>query len=154
MPTGQKHLIQCTCILHQFSKMKDPPYHQFVVFSIVDDDDKFVTHYAQCNNCGVIHRVIDLCKSEVLRGRESFVALPKIDEIKASLPSKVCEILDASNVDISTYENAKFIVDNQRWGEFCILSSEKDEGARVVKYLQIIGANIVRVETKILQEEF
>lgn len=134
--------------------MKNPPFHHFPVFSVIDDNDQVQMKHAQCNNCGVIHRVIDICRSEIMHGKEAYAAIPRIDEIKMSLSSNLQTILDGSNVDISVYENAKFIVDNKRWGEFVILSKETEGSLRTVKYLQIMGENIIRVEMINTQEDF
>ena len=66
---GQKHLIKCRCVLPQFKKLDNPPVHKFVVFSALNEEGNVVTKYAQCNNCGVIHKVTDLCTSEIIPGR-------------------------------------------------------------------------------------
>ena len=44
---GIKHLIECQCILPQFKKRENPPYHKFVVFSIIDDVDEVLEKFAQ-----------------------------------------------------------------------------------------------------------
>ena len=62
---GFKHLVQCHCILPQYRKMKDPVFHKFVVFSTIDKKDNVEPKNVQCNNCGVIHKVFDICKSEI-----------------------------------------------------------------------------------------
>lgn len=154
MSRGQRHMIRCNCILHQFSKMKDPPNHHFSVFSVINDDDSVCVRFAQCNNCGIIHKVTDLCKSEIMYGREAFGALVSIDDVKASLTREIREILEANNADLAIYEHAKFILTNQRWGEHVVLSSDQSDGLRTVKYLQIIGETLVRVETVTLEEGF
>ena len=82
---GVKHLIQCHCILPQYKNSPEPIFHKFVVFSEIDEEDNFVTKLAQCNNCGVIHKVVDACKSEIVRGMEESSAILTIPEIKKSL---------------------------------------------------------------------
>ncbi len=39
MPRGQKHLIECHCILPQYRRSSNTVYHKFVVFSVIDDSD-------------------------------------------------------------------------------------------------------------------
>ena len=46
--------------------MKNPPAHEFIAFSILGEDDKVEESYVKCNNCGITHKVVDLCKSEIL----------------------------------------------------------------------------------------
>ena len=76
---GLKHLIECHCVLPQFRKRENPPYHKFVVFSLIDDSDTAIPKHARCNNCGVIHNVIDICKSEILPGQEVGAVMTKKD---------------------------------------------------------------------------
>ncbi len=153
MPSGHRHLVRCTCILHQFSKMKDPPFHHFPVFSVVNDDDEVQIKHVQCTNCGIVHRVFDLCRSEILHGREAFGAIQSVGDVKVSLTPNVREVLDASNVDVTVYEHARFIIDNKKWGEHVVLSSESEGGWRTVKYLQILGEALIRVESATNKEE-
>ena len=77
---GINHLIECQCILPQYKKRNNPPFHRFVVFSIVDDSDDVVEKFSQCNNCGIVHRVYDICKSEIASGHESLNSLPSKDD--------------------------------------------------------------------------
>ena len=43
------HLIECRCILPQYKKAIDPPFHKFVVFSVIDKFD-VVLEKACCGN--------------------------------------------------------------------------------------------------------
>ena len=80
--TGQQHLIQCHCVLPQYRGRKDPVYHKFTVFSIIDESDTVVPKFVQCNNCGVIHKVYDICKSEIITGKDEMRNTAKIDDFK------------------------------------------------------------------------
>lgn len=125
---GIKHNIQCLCVLPQYRKRPNPPFHEFVVFSIIDESDTVEEKYAQCNNCGVIHRVVDLCKSEVATDRAEIVILSK-DDIKMMLPSPVVNTLENYQCDLPTWEHALFIVNEQTWEDFVILERNTiDEG--------------------------
>jgi hypothetical protein len=64
MDKGVKHLVRCRCILPQFKDKPNPPAHQFAVFSVLDDQDVLKVGFAQCNNCGIVHKVTDICLSE------------------------------------------------------------------------------------------
>jgi len=70
MKRGMKHLIECHCILSQYRDRQDAIYHKFIVFSEVDEGDTVIPKFVNCNNCGICHNVIDLCKSIInTRGR-------------------------------------------------------------------------------------
>lgn len=144
---GQKHLLQCRCVLQQYKNVANPIKHQFMVFSIIDDDDNVVQKYAQCNNCGLVHKITDICKSEILSGKEQSNAIVTIDEIKCSLPSNLVAILERNNSDLPTYEYAQFILENKRWGEFVILGVEEEAGVKQGKYIRIMSETFFKVET-------
>lgn len=120
MARGVKHNIQCLCVLPQYRKTKDPPYHEFVVFSVIDDSDTVEEKYAQCNNCGAIHKIIDLCRSEIATDRAELVILTK-DDIKLMLPSPVVDTLNNYQCELPTWEHALFIVNESKWGDFVVL---------------------------------
>ena len=85
MLAGVKHVVECRCVLPQYKKTSNPVYHKFVVFSILEKDKTKVS-FIQCNNCGIVHKIIDLCKSEILNGKEQLSSLETIEDIKISLP--------------------------------------------------------------------
>lgn len=139
-------MITCRCVLPQFKRTKDAPLHQFVVFSTEDDEGNFCVRFAQCNNCGIVHKVIDYCRSEIC-AKEAMASIPTIDDIKLALSPRLAEILDANNVDLATWEKAKFIIENKRWGDFVVLASDVDDDLRQGKYVQILGENLFTVST-------
>lgn len=142
---GQKHLIKCRCVLPHLKGRTDSPQHQFIVFSIINDEDAVVPRYSQCNNCGIIHKVVDICKSEILSSKESMSSILSIEDIKHSLPTNVVDILERNQADLSTWENVQFIIENKQWGQFVLLSQEEESGEKVGKYLSILGENFFRV---------
>ena len=74
-------MVECHCVLPQYRNRKEVVYHSFVVFSIIDEAGTVIPKHATCNNCGVIHNVRDICKSEIIPGRE-IGAVIEIDDIK------------------------------------------------------------------------
>ena len=144
---GQKHLITCRCVLPQYKKLKDPPAHRFIVFSTIKDDDSVVIKYAQCNNCGVIHRVINVCNSEIMSGKDHMNSLMSIDEIKTSMPKNIVNILEANYVDLPTWEAVRFILQNKIWGEFVVLTTETEGEETTGKYIRILGENLCSVDS-------
>tara|TARA_R110001592_G_scaffold188358_3_gene433517 strand:+ start:21236 stop:21697 length:462 start_codon:yes stop_codon:yes gene_type:complete len=145
MPKGIKHNIQCLCVLPQFRKSSNPPKHEFVVFSVIDNSDTIEPKLAQCNNCGVIHNIIDLCKSEIVTNREELVLLTK-DDIKIMLPKPVIDLLENYNCDVPTWENALFILQEESWGEIIILERNKTEDGYDGKVLRFKGTNKYAIE--------
>ena len=145
MPHGTKHLIRCRCVLPQFKRLHEPPPHMFTVFSIINDDDTVNVSYAQCNNCGVIHKIVDICRSEIMSGKEDMPTLMTVDDYKASLPEKLVDILSKNNADLASWEAANFIYENKRWGEFVVMTIESDNGTQQGKYVQILGDSLFKV---------
>ena len=93
MKRGVKHLVQCHCILPQYRKQKDPTFHKFPVFSVIDESDTAVVKYAECNNCGAAHKVYDVCKSEIVTGKDEVRSSPRVEDFKFSLPNDLYELL-------------------------------------------------------------
>lgn len=151
MASGLKHLITCRCVLPQFKRMPDAPQHQFVVFSAIEDDGNFRTRFAQCNNCGIIHKVTDYCRSEVV-SRESMGALTTIDDVKVGLPPQLAALLEANQADLATWEMAQFILENKQWGNFVVLTTDEEDGMRQGKYVRIMSETMFKVESFMREE--
>lgn len=147
MPTGFKHLLKCRCILPQFKKLKNPPQHKFVVFSTIDDENNPVVKFVQCNNCGIIHKVLDIGRSEIVSGREHMASIVSINDLKASMPEKLAGVLEANGCDLPTWENVQFILENKKWGDFVVLNSEEESGVRQGKYVRLLGESLFKVES-------
>lgn len=144
---GQKHLVACRCVLPQYKSRKDPYVHKFIVFSTIKDDDSTVVKYAQCNNCGVIHRVTGICTSEIMSGKEHMTSLMSIDEVKTSISKNIANILEANSADLSTWEAVQFIIENKKWGEFVVLTTETEGEETIGKYISILGEALCKVDT-------
>ena len=132
---GIKHTVKCHCVLPQFRKKVDPPLHEFVVFSIIDENDVVEPKTIQCNNCGVVHRVIDICRSEIVSGREdcSFVS---IQDLSFMMPNQIKDILASYDCDLPTWEQCIFILQEQRWGDFVILERKENDTGTEGKLLK------------------
>jgi hypothetical protein len=131
----------------QFKNMQNPPPHQFVTFSVIDDNDRVQHKFAQCNNCGVIHKITDICKSEILSSKEDMGSILKIDDIKPGMPPNLSKILEINDADLPSWEYANFIFENKLWGNFVVLTSDVEQGTRHGKYVQILGENLFKVNT-------
>lgn len=137
---GLKHLVECHCVLPQFRNKKERPYHKFVVFSIIDDADGVIAKHAACNNCGVIHNVYDIGKSEILVGQESGAIIQK-EDIGLMIPSSISNVLKSYDCDISVWEHVLFIMQNETFPQEVILSRDTDEGIVSGKILLIEKIN-------------
>ena len=121
------------------------PLHQFVVFSIIDDKDELIEKVVNCNNCGVSHNIVGLCQSNVIEGKELSKAAMTIEDITIMLPDGVVSILKSYEKTLPDYEHVKFIIDNERAGEFISLTSEviEDKKAGKVLHYQGLGKFII-----------
>ena len=143
---GIKHMIECHCILPQFKNRKDPAYHKFIVFSIIDDSDTVIPKYAQCNNCDVIHKVFDICKSEIIPGKDELKSITTKDDLSLTLSSSLIEVLKTYNVDVPTWEQANFIISNKKWGQSIILLKDTINNDVMGKRLLFEGAKKFKLE--------
>lgn len=153
MSVGFKHLIRCRCVLPQFRSQQDPPFHHFVVFSVMDDSEAVQPKIVQCNNCGILHKVTDLCRSEFILDKESSTTLVTLADVKSTLSAGLVGALEVADVDLATWEAVKFVVDNKRWGEHVVLSVESTSGTRQGKYVRILSESLFKIEV-FSREEF
>lgn len=144
---GIKHLIECHCTLPQYRNSKKTIYHKFVVFSIIDDSDTVIPKYSQCNNCDVVHKIFDICKSEIISGRDEIKSILTKDEIKLMLPSDVAEVLESYNVDLATYEKVRFILDNKVWKDYAVLTRDLINDEITGKMLVFESKEKFKIET-------
>ena len=148
---GTKHLIQCHCVLPQFRKMDNPVFHKFVVYSKFKDDDNIEEKLVRCNNCDAVHRVIDLCRSEIVIKIEDTDLILDEEEIKMALSDKLIKILEKNNSDIATYEAIDHLISEKAWGSTVIISRQSVENTKThVKMLEIKGENKFRLKTEII----
>ena len=147
MPSGIKHTIQCHCILPQYKNAKNPTFHKFVVFSIIDDNDVCVPKMANCNNCGATHKVFDVCKSELITGREDSSSVMVVEDFKHSLPSSLYDLLISYDAEVYDFEHSEFILDNQLWDSTIVLTREKSDSGVDGKIVRFISESKFRVES-------
>lgn len=136
---GILHLIECSCVLPQYLKRDNPIFHKFIVFSIIEADGMFQHSVVQCNNCGIMHRVTDVSSSEVMYGHEDGRGRLTIDDLRYMLPHAIVDVLEANDCPPYVWEQAKFIVDEERWGDHVILTADEMDGHRHGKFMTIAG---------------
>jgi hypothetical protein len=142
---GIKHTVTCRCILSQFKSRSNPPLHEFVAFSILKDDE-IQESMVKCNNCGITHKIIDLCKSEILEKSDDWQAISK-EDIRISFSPDLRDLLDSYDADLPTWQMAQWIIENNKWGSKIILS-KKDLDDRIEgKILVFKEKDQYRIET-------
>ncbi len=144
---GIKHLIQCHCILPQYRNTKDPVFHKFSVFSLIDKSDTVIVKYAECNNCGAAHKIYDLCKSEIVVGKDEVRTQLSIEDFKHSLPDSLYELLLQYSKELSDFEYTQYVIDNEVWDSHLVLTREEIDGHAQGKTLRFIDKEKFRIES-------
>lgn len=142
---GQKHLIECNCILPQYKNRSNPVFHKFIVFSIIDENDNVIPKIVECPFCGIIHRIKEIGVSEITT-KEFSSSVRKVEEIKASMPANIVGILESNNCDLPTWENVEFLYENELWGQYAVISSEKMDENTHGKLLYLKGPTLIKIE--------
>ena len=145
MRVGIKHLIECRCILPTLKKKNNPPLHKFIVFSI-QDNGTILEKNVTCNNCGIVHSVHELCKSDILQNVEGTKSSITIEDISLMIPESVASIMKSYEKDLPDYEHIKFMIDENKVGEFIILSQEFNDGRKSGKVLKYKGNGKFEIE--------
>ena len=141
-----KHLIECKCVLPHLQEIDPIIWHKFIVFSALEiGTANIVPSYAQCNNCGVIHKVTEVGTTELLR-KEEMRSLPSIEDLEMELPEKLASVLKRHECEIHVWQEAKFIVENKLWGRFIVLTKENEGSTVIGKALMIFGTSMFKIE--------
>jgi hypothetical protein len=141
-----KHMVECRCILPQFKNKKNAIFHKFVVFSTLNKEDVVEASYVNCNNCGIVHKIIDLCKSEIQENSDDWQAI-NIEDIKISLPDSLCSLLESYDCDLPTYQYANWYIDNKIYGKSLIIQKNETEKRIEGKLLFFKSKDQYRIET-------
>lgn len=140
-----KHIISCKCILPQYKTIDPPAFHKFVVFSIIEEDGSLEPHYAQCNNCGVVHRITEVGQSRIIK-KETLPSIITIEDLRATLPPKLVGILELHDCSLAVWQEADFIIKNKLWGRGFVLAKELDGSTLLGKYVVILGEQLYDVK--------
>ena len=146
-----KHTIQCHCILPQYRNREDPVFHKFVVFGVIDDSDTLISKYINCNHCSAVHRIYDVCKSEIVVGKEDMRSVVTIDDISLMIPSDIVSVLESYNCDLPEYEHVLHILGNKLFNEHVVLTKDLLENEVVGKKLSFSNVGIASIESFVEQ---
>jgi hypothetical protein len=135
-----KHLIDCHCILSIYKNRTKPVYHKFTVFSELKEDN-IKEKYVLCNNCDIVHKIIDVNKSEIKWGSEGYRSLVTTrEDIKFNLESqgldRLVTILEVNNIDLSDWEYVEYLLENNLEGKV-VLDKKEIENSINYKYVEI-----------------
>tara|TARA_Y100001938_G_C8082634_1_gene430087 strand:- start:546 stop:923 length:378 start_codon:yes stop_codon:yes gene_type:complete len=123
------------------------------VFSIIDNSDTVIVKYAECNNCGAAHKVYDICKSEILTGRDEVRSQLTREDFKFSLSSDLYELLCHYEKELPDFEMAQYIVDNDLWDTTIVLSREEMDDQVQGKLLRFVSKEKFRIESYTHKDE-
>jgi|TARA_Y100000034_G_C6905743_1_gene420204 hypothetical protein len=96
--------------------------------------------------------VFDICKSEILSGKDESRAVEKKEDVMLSLPSSLSELFASYGLDLPDYQMARFIMENKKWNDTIVLTSESESGNCEGKVLRFISEEKFRVEPFSRQE--
>lgn len=147
---GIKHLIQCHCVLPQYRNSNPTIFHKFVVFSLMDDD-QIREKIVQCNNCGVIHRVVDYCKSEIIFGKDSSGSIRTVEDIELGIPERLAAYLKSQSIDIATWEQIEWLVENSIESEV-VIRRDDQSGKSNLKILTIKKDGTFKTRNEIVSD--
>jgi len=133
--------------------MRDPVFHKFVVFSLVDENGDVIPKIAKCNNCGVLHKVADFCKSEIVYGIDESFATLNIVDISWNIPENIKEVLETHKCDIATWEQVSDIISSKEWGNFSVIAKKEISGSTQIKLLFIEENNKYRIESHLRKDD-
>ena len=149
---SQRHLVECHCILPVYKNKRPIVYHKFPVYSKVDaKTGKVIQKYATCNNCGVTHHIVELCKSVIKIGKEDILSIRTISDVKISLPDKIVKILEDYNAQIDVYEEVEDTIDHDLFPRNIVLSREIIGEDQNLKILNLIGVEKYKILSEIIK---
>ena len=133
-------------MLPQYRNAKKPLYFGFNVFSEIDEGNNITCKFLQCPNCGVIHKVYDACRSEIITGKDESAMVRNLTDVKLSIPENFVELLENHGCEFADYEKLEFILDNKMWSEYILLSKDYEDNSRVGKMLTFSDNGKPKVE--------
>jgi hypothetical protein len=153
MSIGVKHLIECHCELPIFKNEKDIIYHKILVYSKIIDD-KIVEKIVSCDNCNTLHKVYDVCKSDIVKGGKDInKAAVSIEELELQIPDKIVKILEKNQCTLPIYEEIVDAIDQNISDHNIVISREIIEEKYQVKILNINKGKF-KVTNETIENEF
>jgi len=127
--------------------MKEPFFHKFIVFTVIDDNDKAISKLVHCNNCGVVHNVTDVCQSEVVTGRETSLSIMTKEDIRPCISENIAKILDTYECEVPVWEEVQFYYETNLPAPPIVLTREEFDTTMSGKILHLLGGPKIKIET-------
>jgi hypothetical protein len=89
-----------------------------------------------CNNCERIHRVTDICKSNILHDGSGRFGIRTVDDVKSGLPTSLVKLVDKNEISLPVWEEIEYKFKNKDSSP-TILGKEHIKGDVFGKYLEI-----------------
>ena len=141
-------------MLPQYKNREEIVFHQFAVFSVLDEEsDTIEVKFSACNNCGAVHKIVDICKTEILTGKDEVPTQLNKEDFKFSLPTDLYELLGTYHREIADFEHAQFILEQESWGEHIILSREELDDMIQGKLVKFLSSDRFRIESYVIKRE-
>lgn len=148
---GQKHLIECHCVLSLYKNRHPPVYHKFIVYSKFDNKGHIIPKYVNCNNCGITHYVYELCKSDIKIGKEDISSVRTIKDIEYSIPDVLVKLLKENECSIEVYEEIEDTLENESFPKQIIIKKSFIDDSYHNKYLVLSGKDSFKVHNDIYE---
>jgi hypothetical protein len=102
----------------------------------------------------MVHKIIEVGISKTLN-KENIAGIETKEDILASLPPKYQNILDTyKNIELTTLQEIKFIIENQQWGKFVFLEKEElDQNTIIGKKMMLISEQLFKIDKFIFEKE-
>ncbi len=151
MQKGQRHLIECHCVLPIYKNVKPAVYHKFPVYSNFDKNEKVIPKYVNCNNCGITHFVYELCKSEIKVGKEDIGSVRSINDISINFSERLKNILKEYECQVDVYEELEDIFENNSFPNNIILKREIVEENYHLKILNVQSSDKFKIQSEVFE---
>ena len=86
-------------------------------------------------------------------GKEDYNVGLNLEDMKMLVSDKISKILQNNNCDYATWEQVIDIIDNESWEEYIILKRDIIDSKEVVKVLQILEGEKIKLYTKTIEDE-
>ena len=147
------HLIECQCILPVYNKVEKPVYHNFVVFSLIEEGT-LEEKYVECNNCGIIHKIKDFNKSDFISDTTNYKNLVvNKEDLSYNMPAKYLEFLTSKKIEeIYIWEKINYLLDNNIEEEV-IFNRSKVDNFIICEIIQVIDKDNFKLKREKFQRD-
>jgi galactitol-specific phosphotransferase system IIB component len=124
------------------------------VYSNFNDQGKVIEKIISCENCNTLHKVYDICKSDIVKGgKDENKASITIEELDLQLPDKISKILEKNQCPIPIYEEVVDAIEKNIDSHDIVINREVIEGKYQVKVLNITKGKF-RIKNETIEDEF